>query len=101
MIALHRPKEGQSDALEALLRRHTPVLRELELVTDRPAIVARAQDGTYLEIFEWRNSEAAERAHDLPAVAAVWEGLGQVADFARLADLGEITRPFAHFATVW
>ncbi len=101
VFALYRPHEGKAAELEALLRRHVPVLRELELVTDRPPILCSAADGTYLEIFEWADEDAADRAHHLPAVAQVWEGIGQLADLKKLSDLAEVHRPFAHFKTVW
>ncbi len=101
VFALYRPHAGKDAELEEVLKRHVPTLKSLELATDRPSFVARAGDGTYVEVFEWADGEAARRAHDLPAVAAVWEAIGQVADLRTLADLEETRRPFPHFQTVW
>ena len=100
VFALYRPHAGKAEALETILARHVPVLRELGLVTERPVVLARAADGTYFEVFEWRDAEAAEQAHDLPAVAEIWDAIGEVADFKTLADLDEARRPFPHFRTV-
>ena len=101
VFALYRPHEGKAEALEAILKRHVPVLQSLDLATSRPSFLGRAGDGTYVEVFEWSDAEAARRAHDLPAVAEVWEAIGQVADLRMLSDLEEIRRPFPHFQTVW
>ena len=101
VFALYRAHAGKDAELEEVLKRHVPTLKSLELATDRPSFVARAGDGTYVEVFEWADGEAARRAHDLPAVAAVWEAIGQVADLRTLADLEETRRPFPHFQTVW
>lgn len=101
VICVYRPREGKAEALEAMLQRHVPTLRRLELATDRPAILARAEDGSYVEIFEWADGEAADRAHHLPAVAEVWEGIGQLADVLPITALPGVQRPFVHFKSVW
>ena len=49
VFALYRPHAGKDAELRRLIAQHLPVLRRLELVTDRPAILVRAQDGTYVE----------------------------------------------------
>lgn len=97
VIAAYRPKEGKAAEVNALLKKHVPTLRRLELLTDRPELVLQAKNGTILEIFEWRSAEAAHQAHEHPAVAAVWEALGAVADFKTLGTLEEAGKPFAHF----
>jgi hypothetical protein len=101
VIAVYRPKAGQGPALETILRRHVATLRAAGLVTSRPAMLLRSfVDGTYLEIFEWVSGEAAQRAHDIPAVAELWGSMGSIADFPPLADLSETRVRFAHFAPV-
>lgn len=70
-------KEGE---FRELLARHWPVFTALGLVADSPPhlIFRGEQDGKifYVETFPWKNAEAAERAHSLPEVAAVWEPMG-------------------------
>ncbi len=101
VIAAYRPKSGKAADLEIILRRHVPTLRSAGLVTERPVTLLKSfTDGTYLEIFEWVSGEAAEKAHDTPAVAAVWEAIGAIADFVPLSALPESARPFPHFAPV-
>lgn len=98
VIALYRPHAGKEKDLEALVARHLPTLRESELITPREAIAARASDGTILEVFEWASGEAASQAHEVPAVAKVWEAMAQVADFVSLGSLPEAGKRFPHFA---
>jgi hypothetical protein len=79
---------------------HYPVLRKLELITDRAPVVARAGDGSIVEVFEWVSEEAAQKAHEHPEIAAVWESMGKVGDVAALSSLAEVRRPFPRFEPV-
>lgn len=98
VIALYKPRKGQQDALDALVRGHEPALREAGLVTDRPFVRMRSEaDGTILEIFEWTSSEAAQAAHAHETVGPLWEAMGEVATFVVPAELQESTRTFPHF----
>lgn len=98
VIAIYRPKPNQAEELKRLVGRHLPTLRNLGLVTDREAVVLESSDGTLLEIFEWKSSEAAQEAHAAASVQELWNAMGDVADFATLADLPEATRQFPHFS---
>ena len=101
VIAVYRPKPGKAAELEAILKRHVPTLRAAGLVSDRPVTVLKSLvDGTYLELFEWVSAEAAEKAHESPAVMEVWNAMGGIVDFLPLTALSETARPFAHFAPV-
>jgi hypothetical protein len=100
VFALYRPRPGKDADLRRLIAEHLPVLRRLELVTDRPALLVRAKDGTYVEVFEWRTSESATLAHQHPEVAKVWEAMGEIADFPALESLAEAKERFSHFEPV-
>jgi hypothetical protein len=100
VFALYRPHAGKDAELRRLIAQHLPVLRRLELVTDRPALLVRAKDGTYVEVFEWRSEESARLAHEHPEVASVWEAMGAVADFPALDSLAEAKERFSHFEPV-
>lgn len=100
VFAVYKPHAGKEKELEKLIQQHVPVLRELELVTDRPSLTFKSKDGTYVELIEWRDSESAGTAHEHPAVARIWEAMGSVADFKKLADLPEAGTGFPHFETV-
>ena len=99
-IALYRPHEGKDEALRALIAEHYPTLKRLELITDRPTILAKSANGTYLEICEWSEEDSASKAHQHPEVAKIWEAMGQIADFPGLASLEEAEKRFPHFEPV-
>ena len=100
VIALYRPHDGKDVDLRRLIAEHVPALRRLALITERPAVLLRAANGTYLEIFEWASAAAARSAHDHAEIARIWDAMGAIADFAPLDSLEESHRPFAPFAAV-
>lgn len=100
MFAAYRPHAGKDAALLKAIRDHMPVLRKLELITDRAPIVVRAKDGSIIEVFEWVSDEAMRMAHEHPEVATVWEGIGAVADIQTLGGLPEAGDRFPHFEPV-
>jgi len=100
VIALYRPKPGSDEALLACVRDHQPMLRAEGLVADRPAYVMRAQDGTLLEVFEWKSRAAIDDAHSNPRVAALWQRYSACCEYVTLADLREAKAIFPEFAPV-
>lgn len=100
VVALFRPKAGRESELLACMRDHQPVLRREGLVTDRPACVMRARDGTLLEVFEWKSPEAIDAAHGNARVHALWDRYAACCDYVTLADLVEAGEMFPGFEPV-
>jgi hypothetical protein len=98
VLCRYKPHEGRDEDVRALVARHGPVLLAQGLVTPRPFVHATAKDGSLIEIFEWKSEEASRSVHGNPAVMEIWEGLGECARFAPMAELSETQQPFAHFA---
>jgi quinol monooxygenase YgiN len=96
----YTPKPGRDAQLTAAVRKHLRALRDEELVTERPAYVMRAGDGSIVEVFEWRSAEAIRAAHGNPAVQALWAEFGEACDFTPLAGLAETHQLFAEFEGV-
>jgi len=99
VIAAYRPKPGKDAALRELLHDHVPFLRREGLVTDRIPILGRAKDGTYIEVFEWEDGGIA-RAHENPAVLALWQLWAEACDHVALEDLAEAQGLFAGFEPI-
>ena len=102
VIVAYRPKPGREAELLDLIRGnrgHVRKLRELDLVTDRPALAMRNADGVIVEVFEWHEG-AVEIAHDHPAVQAMWAEFAAVCDYVPLGSLPEAERLFAHFEPI-
>jgi hypothetical protein len=57
----------------------------------------QSHDGTVLEVFEWRSSEAIETAHNNPVVQALWAEFEAVCEYAPLTALAESESLFAEF----
>ena len=100
VFAVYKPREGGDAALRDLIAKHVPTLCRLQLATNRTPIIARSANGAYIEVFEWVSDEAAERAHDHPEVARIWEAMGKVAETKELASLPEAAREFSHYEPV-
>lgn len=84
----------------AAVRKHVQVLRAEQLVTNKPAYVMRAGDGTIVEVFEWLSPEAIEQAHINPAVNTLWAEFGAACDFTPLTKLPETHQIFAGFEAI-
>jgi len=100
VFAVYKPHDGGDAALRKLMAEHVPTLRRLQLVTNRAPIHVRSTNGAYVEVFEWISDEAAERAHDHPEVARIWEAMGKVADTKELASLPEAANQFSHYEPI-
>ena len=99
VIVAYRPKAGSEDALMTLLRDHVPYLRQLGLVTERPALAMRSKDGVFVEVFEWEQGAIAT-AHEHPDVQALWARYAEVCDYVPLKELHEAAELFAHFEPI-
>jgi hypothetical protein len=97
VIACYRPKPGQNEALRRLMLDHLPILRAQDLVTDRESIMMEAQDGTIIEVFEWKSPEAMEAAHSNPVVQDMWERYGQVCEYVPVSTVEEASQLFSAF----
>jgi hypothetical protein len=100
VFALYKPHDGKDAELQRIIAGHVSTLRRLELITERPAILVRSKNGTYIEIFEWATEESAPLAHQHPEVAKVWEAMGKVCDLPALESLEEVKNRFPHFEPV-
>lgn len=99
-IVAYTPKSGKEHQLLVAVRKHVQVLRAEQLVTDKPAYVMRAGNGTIVEVFEWRSTEAIKQAHGNPAVNALWAEFGAACDFTPLTKLAETHQMFAEFDAI-
>ena len=96
VIVAYKPKPGKEADLLQLTREHLPILRAEGLATDMPETVLQAAGGIIVEVFEWAPG-GTERAHQNPAVLALWKRYFEVCDMVKLCDLAEATQMFASF----
>jgi quinol monooxygenase YgiN len=98
VIACYKPKPGMEERLIELTRSHVRRLRAEGLVTDREPIAMVAQDGTVVEVFEWRSAEAMEAAHSNPNVQKMWQEYAGLCEYVPVADLAEANQLFSEFS---
>jgi hypothetical protein len=100
VFAIYRPFAATArQVMLDLIRSHNATLRVEGLITDRPAILAEAEDGAFIEIFEWQPGAAA-KAHEHKAVQKIWKRMEEVAEFAPLISLMEAEKQFPNFKPV-
>lgn len=97
VIACYKPKPDRRGALRELVESHIPTLRAEGLITDRRPILMEAGDGTLIEVFEWRSTEAIQAAHVNPRVLAMWERFAQCCDYVPVGTVPEAAAPFSEF----
>lgn len=97
VIAAYRPKPGRADQLVALCREHLPLLRAEGLASARPGVTMQAADGTVVEVFEWSSADAIRRAHEDPAVQALWARFAEVCEYVPVAAVPEAAQVFSEF----
>jgi hypothetical protein len=100
VVVAYRPKAGQEARLLELTKNHLPVLREQGLVTDRPPYAMRAEDGTIIEVFEWKSEAAIGAAHTNPVVLKMWEQYAAACDCVPLNQVRECSDLFAGFEPI-
>jgi quinol monooxygenase YgiN len=100
VIVAYTPKTGKDQQLLAAVKKHLKVLQAEQLVTEKPAYVMRAGDGTIVEVFEWRSAQAVQEAHNNPAVQGLWAEFGAACEYTPLSKLAEAQQMFAEFDAV-
>ncbi|WP_349407711.1 hypothetical protein [Pseudalkalibacillus sp. SCS-8] len=96
-IALYQPKEGKKDELLKIIEDHTPLLRREGLITEFEPVLLKSENGTYLELFQWKSIAAKDAAHQSEQVMTLWEKMMEVADMKQLSSLSEADQLFPNF----
>jgi quinol monooxygenase YgiN len=100
VIAAYRPRPGSEARLLELAKEHHPILRQQDLVTERQPYAMRADDGTIIEVFEWKSQAALDAAHTNPEVLKMWGRYSEVCEFVPLVTVKGCSDMFAMFEPV-
>lgn len=95
-IVAYRSKPGKEGDLDALTREHVPYLQQHGFATSRAPVIAKAADGTVVEVFEWLPG-GIEKAHQDQGIHALWARYAEACDYVPLKELHEATQMFANF----
>ena len=69
-------------------------------MTERPASVMRAEDGTVVEVFEWRRPTRSSGPRRARPSAPLWGEFAAACDYVPLSGLPEAQRMFAEFDAI-
>ncbi len=100
VIAVYKPRLGKQAELNAIVARHWSVLRSQGLITEQPAHIMRAADGTIIEVFEWLSSQAIDDAHKNSEVQKLWAEFGEACEYVPVGSLPEAQQLFSEFEAV-
>ena len=88
-FALYKPVEGKESELRTVIDQHIPKLQELGLITNRDTYLAQSSDGTFIEVFEWKDDEAKRVAHSNEDIRNIWTMMEDLCTFPLMSDLPE------------
>lgn len=97
VIAAFRPKQDKNELLMEAVREHLPLLRKEDLITERKGYAMKSEDGSIIEIFEWKSEEAIGRAHKSEAVLKLWKKFEEACEYIPLRELKESDNIFPEF----
>lgn len=91
VICRYKVKAGKEEEMIQLLEKHWPTLHAAGLTTNDKPVIYRSipsgnpdrdhdAQGTFIEIFSWKNGRSAGIAHETPEVMAVWEPMGAICE---------------------
>ena len=85
VLCIYRVKNGKEVAFEGLLAKHGPALESAGLSGEMAPKIWKAETrrrpgAVYVEMMQWKDEEAANAAHQMPEVMAVWEPMGALTD---------------------
>jgi hypothetical protein len=97
VITAYKPLPSKQQALEQVVQKHWDILNREGLVSGRKPIVAKAQDGTIVEVFGWKSKDAISAAHSNMEVLRLWEEFGQACEFTPVGTVAESQQMFSEF----
>ncbi len=100
VIACYKPKKGKEKELEAMSQTHVERLRKEGLVTDRRPIIMKSNDGTIVEVFEWKSKQAIEAAHENAEVQKMWSEYAQICEYISPEGIAEFQNLFSEFEPI-
>jgi hypothetical protein len=100
VIAAFRPKPERERELLAVLKTRLPLLRRLGLAMQRENITMRAKNGTVIDVSEWVDEHAIERAHSDAEVLQLWKRFEECCSYVKLDSLAEAHDDFATFEAI-
>jgi hypothetical protein len=100
VIVVYSPLPGKNRDLERVVSKHYSILKKENLVTERLPIVMKAGNGSIIEVFEWRSSEAIQAAHTNAEVMKLWDEFNAVCTYETPVSVEEFHNLFSEFEPI-
>lgn len=100
VIVAYKPLPGKEKELEQLVKGHWDKLNGEGLVSDRTPVIARATDGSVIEVFGWKSEEAIEAAHSNAVVQNLWAEFAKVCEYIPVGSVSESDNLFSEFTPI-
>jgi hypothetical protein len=100
VLVVYRPVKGREEALKALVKKHHSVLIAHGLATSRTPVIMSAEDGSIIEVFEWKSADAIREAHANTEITRLWQEFSEVCTYEKPAHLPEFHNLFPEFEPV-
>jgi hypothetical protein len=100
-LIVYKPRQDHTQDLIDSLLQNIPVMRKLGLVTYREQIVAKAKDGSIVQIFEWVEDDSQEQAMAHPVVQEMWINVSKISDFQKPMAVAEFQETLSMFEVVF
>jgi len=98
-IAAYRAIAGKQRKFLSLIRRHAPLLRSLEAITEN-SFLLKSMDGTIIEIIEWKSPAAKKKAMKSEELWELWEGMKLFAVRVKLSSVAETRQIISKFSGI-
>lgn len=82
------------------MRTHWDILNNEGLVSTRKPIIAKAKDGSIVEVFGWKSAEAIQAAHENEAVQKMWSAYAKVCKYIPVSKIEESHHMFSEFTPI-
>jgi hypothetical protein len=94
-LVAYYPKEGKEKEFLQLLAKHWPTLDRMGLVTKQKVQIWRAFDirkqrTHFVEMFQWKDGQSSDLAHQSPEVMAIWEPMTPILDDMQINEVEPI-----------
>ena len=77
VVCTVKAKPGKEAQLESVMKKHWATIKRLDLVTNDPHTLYRADGGTFIDIFTWKSGDVPDHA---PAeVLTLWREMNDAA----------------------
>ena len=100
VFAIYKPHQDKGNELKKLILKHVPRLKSNKLITNREPLLVKSKNGIYIEIFEWKSTDAVEEAHENPEIQKLWDEIEKVCDFTNLESIEEVREYFPQFKPI-